>query len=374
LAMKEVRPVAQDTQIRFVGIDAHQETLSISVLVGDSPTPLAARTIRNSPAAVRRYFKKLLEEGSVAATYEAGSLGFVLYRQLMDLGVHCVVAAPSHLPKIPGDHRKTDRLDAQRLASFLRAGQIVEVRPPSPEIEALRTLTHARDAMREDVVRARHRVLKLCLARGTVYREGQNWTAKHMAWLRSVELAVEDDRRTLDFLVDELERRVCALAQLDLRIEKRSEQPDVAEAVKSLMAFRGVRVLTAMCVVAEIADPRRFKSARQVASYCGLVPSEYSSGARVRRGKITRGGNAKLRRLLVEATQHFARPFPGKSAVHRRRPSAPPKAQRMAARADQRLKQRYRALAARKHTNLAKTAVARELIGFLWAAINPDVA
>jgi len=365
--------MAQDTEVRYVGIDAHQETLSISVLVGSSREPLAVQTIANGAAPIRRCFKKLLEQGAVVATYEAGSLGFVLYRQLMKLGVQCVVAAPSHLPKIPGDHRKTDRLDAQRLASFLRAGQIVAVTPPTPEIEALRTLTHTRDAMREDVVRARHRVLKLCLARGVVYRDGQNWTPKHMTWLRKVELGVADDKQTLDFLVDELERRIGALSRLDLRIEERSKQDDVVESVKSLMAFRGVKELTAMCVIAELADPRRFKNARQVASYCGLVPSEHSSGAKVRRGHITRSGNAKLRRLLVEATQHFARPFPARSAVHRRRPLAPPKAQRIAARADDRLKLRYRKLAARKHTNLAKTAVARELIGFLWAALHPDM-
>lgn len=365
--------MAQDTQVRYVGIDAHQETLSLSVLVGSSKEPLPVQTIVNREAQIRRCFKKLLEQGPVVATYEAGSLGFVLYRLLMHLGVHCIVAAPSHLPKIPGDQRKTDRLDAQRLASFLRAGQIVEVRPPTPEIEALRTLTHARDSMREDVNRARHRVLKLCLARGVVYREGKNWTPKHMAWLRQAELPVADDKQTLDFLVDELERRIGALAQLDLRIEERAKLPDVAESVKTLVAFRGVRALTAMCVVAELADPRRFKNARQVASYCGLIPSERSSGMKVRRGPITRSGNAKLRRLMVEASQHFARAFPGRGAVYRRRLLAPPKAQRMAARADDRLKARYRKLAARKHTNLAKTAVARELIGFLWAALHPDI-
>jgi len=365
--------MAQDSALQYVGIDAHQETLAISVLVGDSKEPLPCRTIANREGPIRQLFKKLLEQGSVIAVYEAGAQGFVLHRLLTSLGVQCVVAAPSHLPRIPGDHRKTDRLDAQRLASFLRAGQIVAVTPPTPEIEALRTLTHTRDAMREDVVRARHRVLKLCQARGTVYREGQNWTAKHLAWLRKLELRVEDDKQTLDYLVDELERRVGALATLDRRIEQRAEQKDVAESVRSLMAFRGVRALTALCVVAELADPRRFKNARQVASYCGLIPSEHSSGTKVRRGPITRSGNARLRRLLVETTQHFARPFPATSAVHRRRPLAPPKAQRIAARADDRLKKRYRALAARKHTNLAKTAVARELIGFLWAAINPDI-
>jgi transposase len=364
--------MSKDTQVLFVGVDAHQETLSIAVLVGDSKEPLPPITIPNSPPLIRRHFRRLLEQGTVVATYEAGSLGFVLFRQLMDLGVQCVVAAPSHLPKIPGDHRKTDRLDAQRLALFLRAGQIVEVRPPTPQIEALRTLTHTREAMREDVVRARHRVLKLCLARGLVYRDGMNWSAKHLAWLRKLEMPIADDRQTLDFLVDELEHRLGALARLDLRMEERAKQPDIDEAVRSLRAFRGVKTLTALTVVAQIADPRRFKNAKQVASYCGLIPSEHSSGSKVRRGAITRSGNSRLRRMLVEATQHFARPFPDRSAVHRRRPEAPPKAQRIAARADTRLKVRYRKLAARKHTNLAKTAVARELIGFLWAALHPD--
>lgn len=364
--------MSKDSQVLYVGVDAHQETLSISVLVGDSKDPLPPITIPNRPPLIRRHFRRLLDQGAVVATYEAGSLGFVLYRQLTALGVQCLVAAPSHLPKIPGDHRKTDRLDAQRLALFLRAGQVVEVRPPTPEIEALRTLTHTRDAMREDVVRSRHRVLKLCLSRGVVYRDGQNWTPKHMAWLRSAAFAVEDDRKTLDFLIDELERRADALSQLDQRIELRATQPDVEERVRCLTAFRGVRTLTALCVIAEIGDPRRFRNARQVASYCGLIPSEHSSGAKVRRGPITRSGNSRLRRMIVETVQHFARPFPYRSAVHRRRPLAPPRAQSLAAQADQRLKARYRSLAARKHTNLAKTAVARELIGFLWTALNNE--
>lgn len=362
--------MTKDTQVLFVGVDAHQETLSIAVLVGDCKEPEPPITIANRGPIIRRHFLRLLERGMVVATYEAGALGFVLYRQLTQLGVQCVVAAPSHLPKIPGDHRKTDRIDAKRLALFLRAGQIVQVQPPSPQIEALRTLSHTREAMREDVIRSRHRVLKLCLARGVVYRDGQNWTPKHLAWLREVPFAVEDDRRTLDFLVDELERRADALSQLDQRIEERAKQPDIEESVRCLMAFRGVRELTAICVIAEIGDPRRFRNARQVASYCGLIPSEHSSGARIKRGPITRSGNARLRRMLVEAVQHFARPFPDRSAVHRRRPLAPPRAQSLAAQADQRLKARYRKLSARKHTNLAKTAVARELIGFLWTALN----
>jgi len=363
--------VSQDTTL-FVGIDAHQETLSIATLRADAGEPDPARTIANRPDRIRALFRRLLKQGSVVAVYEAGCLGFVLHRQLTELGVQCLVAAPSHLPKIPGDHRKTDRLDAQRLAIFLRAGQIVHVRPPSPRTEALRALTRTRQAIREDIVRARHRISKFTLLRGKVFRDAGNWTAKHFRWLRELELEVEDDRLTLDFLVDELEHRLGALGLLDERIERRSQKEDVRDDVSTLVAFRGVKTLTALSVIAELGDPRRFRTGRQVAAYCGLVPSEHSSGAKIKRGGITRGGNGRLRRLLVEATQHYARPFPNRSAVHRRRATAPPRAQRIAQRADRRLKTRYRRLAVRKHTNVAKTAIARELIGFLWSAINPD--
>jgi transposase len=356
----------------FVGIDAHQETLTIATLAADAQGPGPTRTIANRPDRIRAHFRRLLKQGSVIATYEAGCLGFVLHRQLTALGVQCVVAAPSKLPQIPGERRKTDKIDARKLAIFLRAGQIVEVNPPTPRIEALRTLTRTRQAIREDVVRARHRITKFTLHRGKVFRDAGNWTAAHFRWLRDLEFEVSDDRLTLDFLIDELENRLGALSMLDDRIERRCKEEDVRDEVAALIAFRGVKYLTALSVIAEIGDPRRFRTARQVGAYCGLVPSEHSSGPKVKRGGITRDGNARLRRLLVEATQHYARPFPNRSAVYRRRADAPLRAQRIALRADRRLKARYRHLAVRKHTNVAKCAIARELIGFLWSALHPD--
>ena len=363
--------MGQDSEFFYVGIDAHQETLSVAVLPEGASEPEPVVTLPNRPASIRRWFRRLLQRGSVAAVYEAGCLGFVLHRLLDDLGVQCVVAAPSHLPKIPGDHRKTDRIDARRLASFLRGGQIVAVTPPSPEVEALRGLTRTRQAIREDVVRMRHRVLKFLLLRGQVYRDGQSWSAGHMRWLRDLALPIDDDRKTLDFMLDELEHRQTALALLDARIEMRAKQDDIEESVRSLLAFRGVKTLTAVSVIAELGDPRRFGSTKQVSAYCGITPSEHSSGKRVHRGPITRAGNARLRRLLVESVQHYARPFPANGAVIARRARASQHAQAIASRAERRLRQRYRALSVRKHTNVAKTAVARELIGFLWRALLP---
>ncbi|MBK8976614.1 MAG: IS110 family transposase [Planctomycetes bacterium] len=364
--------MSDGSEFLYVGIDAHQETLSIAVLEEQGTGPEPVVQLPNRLPVIRRWFRKLLQRGSVVATYEAGCLGFVLQRVLDDLGVQCVVAAPSHLPRIPGDQRKTDRIDARRLASFLRAGQIVAVSPPSPELESLRGLTRYRQAMREDVVRMRHRIQKFLLLRGHVHRDGQNWSPSHMRWLRQLQVQIDDDRSTLDSMLDELEHRQTSLALLDQRIEMRGRQQDIEEAVRSLMAFRGVKSLTAVSVIAELGDPRRFRSAKQVSSYCGITPSKHSSGERIKRGPITRAGNARLRRLLVEAVQHYARPYPNNSAVIARRANAPTRVQAIATRAEQRLRRRYRALAVRKHTNVAKTAVARELIGFLWAALLPE--
>ncbi|RME54978.1 MAG: IS110 family transposase [Caldilineae bacterium] len=353
----------------YVGIDAHQDTLAVAVLPERAETPEPIVTLPNRAPTLRRWFRRLADRAPATAVYEAGCLGFSLQRLIEKAGVPCLVAAPSHLPKLPGDHRKTDRIDARRLASFLRAGQIVAVTPPSRETEALRGLTRARQSLREDVVRQKHRILKFLGIRGFVYREGMRWTAKHLRWLRDLDLGLDDDRDTLDFLLDEYEQRANALALLDQRIERRAQRPDVEERVRSLLAFRGIRTLTALSVIAELGDPRRFPNARKVSAYCGITPSEYSSGMRIKRGPITRSGNARLRRLLVEAVQHYARPYPPNSTVLARRARAPKHARSLAQEADRRLRRRYRLLARRKHTNVAKTAVARELIGFLWAAL-----
>ena len=352
----------------FVGIDAHQETLSIAVLGAGAEAPEPVRMLPNEPGRVRSYFKKLLERGPIEATYEAGCMGFVLYRQLKSLGVDCLVAAPSRIPTLPGDHRKTDRLDAERLALFLRGGQLTAVRPPTPETEALRSLVRTRQALQEDVVRARHRLQKFLLLRGLAWRQG-NWSVKHWTWLRGLELALEEDQETMGFLRLELELRINSLKTLDERILRRAHAQDVADKITALLAFRGVGVFTALCVVAEIGDPFRFGSPNQVASYCGLIPSEHSSGQKKRRGAITRSGNARLRRLMVESSQHYARTLGRGYARQTRRAKAPTPVVELARKADQRLGERYRKLAHRKHTNQAKTAVARELIAFLWRAL-----
>lgn len=358
----------------WVGIDAHQDFLSVAVLEGGSERPQRARKIPNDPARIRNAFTKLLERGEVHATYEAGCTGFVLWRELTGMGVDCQVAAPSRIPILPGERRKTDRLDAERLAVFLRGRQLTAVTPPTPETEALRTLTRTRDQARKDVVAAKHHVLKLLLNRGVLYRgRRKTWSQEHRAWLKEVRMENADDQEILDFKLGRLALREAELRELDDRIEARARRSDVDAAMRCLEAYRGVGTLIALNVVAELGDPRRFADKSAVAAYVGLVPSEHSSGGKIKRGGITRAGSRHLRRLLVESAQHYRSRCAESKALTKRRMAAPARVRDHARLTERRLVKRYRKLSAAKHTNLAKAAVARELIGHLWASIHPDI-
>ena len=366
--------MSNDSTTLFVGIDAHQNRLSIAVLPETATEPEPVRHVANTEREVRRHFGRLMGRGTVRAVYEAGCLGFFLLRHLRDLGVDCRVAAPSHIPTKPGDRRKTDRLDAIRLAHYLRSGDLTFVTPPSPEHEALRTLTRARSAFRQDTVDVRHRITKFLLTRGLHYQDGKNWTNKYWNWLRSLELEVEDDQRTLEFLVQELQHRIEAVAELDRRIEARVEEDDCREPVAILRAFRGLDTVAAAAVHAELGDVRRFPTGKQACGYTGLDDVERSSMGKGSRLGVSRSGNKRLRRLLVEAAQQYrtTKLYAG-TCLKRRRDKAPPKAVILARKAERRLGRKYARLTATKHTNVAKAAVARELAGFLWAALHPDV-
>jgi transposase len=366
--------VNQHTTTLFVGIDAHQNSLFLAVLPQCAEGCEPVRKIPNEPRAIRRQFARLMERGAVLAVYEAGCLGFHLQRLLRSLGASCEVAAPSLVPTKPGDRRKTDRLDARRLARYLRSGELSFVVAPTPEHEALRTLTRTREAFQQDLVRVRHRITKFLLTRGLHFRDGRNWTLKYMRWVKSIELPVADDRLTLDFLLSQLELREQSVAELDRRIERRAQEPDCVEQITTLRAFRGFDTVAAAAVHAELGDVRRFPSGSKLAGYTGLDDVERSSDGKGGRLGISRAGNRRLRRLLVEAAQHYrsTRTYAGKR-LRKRRERSSPRAISIARKAERRLGAKHGRLAATKHTNVAKAAVARELAGFLWAALHPDL-
>jgi transposase len=360
----------------YVGIDAHKKDLFIAMLIGTQPTPVTW-TVPNQPSAVRRLMRKLEREapGPVRACYEAGPCGYALQRQLTTPRVSCQVIAPALVPRKPGERVKTNRRDARKLAELLRAGLLTDVRPPTPEEEAVRDLCRARDDARADLQRCRHRLGKLLLRRG-LHFNGRNWTRAHRQWIDGLPWAQPAERVVVeDYLlaIDQVEAR---LRELDARLTDIAQAEPYREPVAWLRCFRGIDTLTAILILAELHDFRRFQSPRALMAYVGLVPGEDSSGEKHRRGRITRTGNALVRRLLVETAWHYQhRPTVG-VALTRRRKGQPGRVIAIADKAQQRLCRRFRKLAA-EHKPAPKIAVAiaRELAGFLWAALQlPGVA
>jgi transposase len=359
----------------YVGIDAHKKDLFIAMLIGHEATPVTW-TVPNEPNAVRRLVRRLEREapGPVRACYEAGPCGYVLLRQITTPRVSCQVIAPALVPRKPGERIKTNRRDARKLAELLRANVLTEVRPPTPEEEAVRDLCRARDDAREDLQRCRHRLGKFLLRRGLHYN-GRNWTRGHRQWIDSLAWTHAAERVLLEdyqLAIDHVDAR---LIELDRRLVEIAEAAPYREPVGWLRCFRGIDTLTAMLVLAELHDFRRFTSPRALMAYLGLVPSEDSTGEKHRRGRITRTGNALVRRLLIETAWHYQhRPSIG-AALMRRRKGQPGRVIAIADKAQQRLCRRFRRLA-EQHKPAPKiaVAVARELAGFLWAALQAPAA
>jgi transposase len=353
-------------------VDAHKKDLFVAMLVGQSPTPVTW-TVPNEPHAVKRLVRKLERDapGPVRMCYEAGPCGYALQRQVATTRVSCQVIAPGLIPRKPGDRVKTNRRDARKLAELFRAGLLTEVRPPTPEDEAVRDLCRARDDAREDLQRSRHRLGKLLLRRGLHYG-GRNWTRAHRQWMASLEWTQPAERVVVDdylLAIDHLESR---LGELDARLGEIAATEPYREHVGWLRCFRGIDTLTAILILAELHDFRRFPSPRALMAYLGLVPGEDSTGEKHRRGRITRTGNALVRRLLVETAWHYQhRPSIG-VALTRRRTGQPGRVIAVADKAQQRLCRRFRRLRDQhKPAPKVAVAIARELAGFLWAALQP---
>jgi transposase len=356
----------------YVGIDAHKKDLFIAMLIGQQKTPVTWQ-LANESQAVRRLVRKLEREapGPVNVFYEAGPCGYALQRQVTTSRVSCDVIAPALIPRKPGERVKTNRRDARKLVELGRAGLLTAVQPPTVEDEAVRDLARARDDAREDLQRCRHRLGKLLLRRGLHYA-GRNWTRAHRQWVDSLVWTHAAERAVVDDYLLAIDHTEARLLELDARLAEIAEREPYREPVGWLRCFRGIDTLTAMLILAELHDFRRFPSAPALMAYLGLVPGEDSSGEKHRRGRITRTGNALVRRLLVETAWHYQhRPSVG-VALRRRRKGQPGRVIAIADKAQQRLCRRFRKLAA-EHKPAPKIAVAiaRELAGFLWAALQP---
>jgi transposase len=355
-------------------MDVHKNSIHVALLAPGSVKPLTWSQ-GTTAEAIRRLMIRLVHEapGPVECCYEAGPTGYALQRTLRQQGIGCTIIAPSLIPIRPGSRVKTDRRDASKLASLFRAGLLEEVHPPSEEDEALRDLFRCRDDARGDLARARHRMGKFLLRRNIIYRlTKHHWGTRHMAWLRA--LAFEDRPSQAVFesyllSIDQLSER---LSRLDSELAKMAQQEPYREPVAWLRCFRGIDTLTAIGIVAELHDFRRFDSPRRLMGYIGLVPSEGSTGERERKGPITKTGNRHVRRLLIEAAWHHRYKPRVTGPLLKRREGQPTRVLAIADRAQERLYGRYLRMSGRgKEHNKTIAAMARELVGYIWAALHP---
>lgn len=361
--------------VLYVGMDVDKEKIAIAVLRGREGHPETEGVIRNEGGAIRRFFERLKLAGDLVTCYEAGCMGFWLYRELTQMGVQCVVAAPSQIPHRPGDRVKTDRRDALILARALRNGDISAVRVPSREDEAVRDYLRMLEDMKADLRKAKQRLLSFLLRRRIRYEVGRTWTQQHRAWLQALKLEEPLEELTLSEYrcqVDELEEKI---RRIKAGVEEIACQKSYSERAARLKAFKGVDTLIALSLLCEIGDFRRFPGADQFMAFLGLVPSERSSGSKRRLGGITKAGNSHLRKLLVEAAWAYRSYHPNSIRLMKRREGLAPSLVGYANRAGRRLNKKFHRLVFRgKASQTAVTAVARELSGFLWGAMVDQVA
>jgi transposase len=361
------------SKIRFVGLDVHAETIAVA-LAEPAGEVRSLGSIPNRPESVRKMIGKLGPVGNLKCCYEAGPTGYVLYWQLTQLGVACEVIAPSLVPVKSGDRVKTDRRDAEKLARCHRAGELTPVWVPDAAHEALRDLVRAREAAKKDQLRHRHRLGKFLLRHGKrPSGAGEPWTKKYLNWIR-IHVRLEESalEATLAHYLGEVEHVSERIAKLEQAIDEavRQAPAEIRAVIEALQALRGVAQTTAATVVCELGSLSRFQSPRQLMGYSGLVPREYSSGNRTQRGAITKSGNAHLRRVLVESVWAYRhRPNVQGRVLRRQKALAlSDESRQIAWKAQQRLYKRFVSLTARgKTSGQAMTALARELLGFVWA-------
>jgi len=355
---------------RFIGLDVHKERISVSVAEsGRQGAVEYLGEIDNDAALIAQLCRRLARPGTALSfCYEAGPCGYGLYRQLIGLGHRCEVVAPSLIPRKPGERVKTDRRDASMLARLHRAGELTAVWVPDAGHEAMRDLVRLRGVVRHVVTRARQHLQGFLLRHGRRHGRGTAWKMAYRRWLST--LAFEHPAQQIAF-----QDYVDAVTDAERRLQRVEEQIDallpewsLPPVVDALQATRGVSIINAVVLVAEIGDFTRFSNPRQLMAYLGLVPGEHSSGEKVRRGAITKTGNHYARRALIEgAWAYRMKPRIGRHKVDRI--EALPKAVRdIGWKAQVRLCARYRRLSLLgKNANMVIVAIAREMVGFIWS-------
>jgi len=360
-----------EKDIRFIGLDVDAESMAVAVVDPGSPAR-SLGTIPDRPEAVRKLMRRLGPPDQLRVCYEAGPTGYGVYWLLTGMGIHCDVIAPSLVPRKPGDRVKTNRRDAEKLAKSYQSGDLTPVWVPDAEHEALRDLVRAREAAKTDQTRARHRLSKFMLRRSCGAPKGiKRWTQKYLDWVRrEVRFELFAQQAALEDYLAEVVHAGERIQRLEQRIDDAVEEApeSMRVVIAGLQALRGIAKISAVTIVSEVGRLSRFARPRQLMGYSGTVSSEHSTGQRVRRGGITKTGNAHLRRIIGEAAWAYRyRPYVG-PALRKRQEALPAEIVEIAWKAQHRLHRKYTRLVGRgKLKQQAVTAVARELTGFIWA-------
>ena len=363
---------AGNVHAAYIGLDVQKVSISVAIAEIGRQAPEFRGEIPNEPKAIDKLVRQLSERFAgqpLLFSYEAGPCGYGIYHQVQASGHDCEVVAPTLIPQRAGDRIKTDRRDAQMLARLSRSGELTPVWVPTPEQEAIRDLTRAREDMKAGELRARQRLNAFLLRHSKIYPGKSKWGPAYFRWLEeTVRFDTPVQQIVLQEYVDHVKEAQRRVAGLEKQMEAALPTWSLAPVVESIQAMRGVSLITAMTVLAELGDITRFDSPRQLMAYLGLVPSEHSSGGSRRQGGITKTGNGHVRRVLVEAAWSYRFPARKTRIIEQRAEKTSPTVQAIAWEAQKRLCGRYRRLSATgKAKQQVTTAVARELAGFLWA-------
>jgi len=361
-------------KIAYLGIDYHLNFLEIGMMIEGNREPDEMIRLKNDDKIVRKYLSKRSEQFEIKACYEASTNGYAFQRKMASWGYHCDVIAPSLIPRKPGNHRKNDFRDARDLVQNYAYGMLSIVHLPSEEEESVRSLVRCRHAFKEVVKRVKQQINSFLLGQGQSWKKGK-WTQQHRMWISKLRLPHPYLQQVLFEHLAHLEYVETRLDHLDEQIETVADSPVYAPSVRKLRALKGIKTTTAMLLIGEITDFRRFPNPRALMSFLGLIPSEDSSGDRRKGGSITKAGNHRCRTILIETAQQYARSPRMSTRMKADLAKVDGFTATTSVKCLHRLNKRFWALRGKgKLRPVAITAITRELVGFIWAIMQPQPA